>query len=123
MLFAYAGRGLLVHSADWTAPTVTTFDAAEENVAHYEIVRRFGYGVPNLERAVASERSSLALVAQAEVQPCRIAETASSTSVIPAVHGQSSEVRRIRQTNPFSSKTSQLIVTPAFRKILDGVVQ
>lgn len=58
---AYAGRGLMVHSADWTAPMVTAFDAAQEKRAHYELVRRFGDGVPNLERAAASARSSLAL--------------------------------------------------------------
>ena len=33
------------------------------------LARRFGYGVPNLERATASALNHLALFAQAEIQP------------------------------------------------------
>src|SRR5438105_13679863 len=37
--------------------------------ARYDLVRRFGYGVPNFERANASALNHLALFAQAEIQP------------------------------------------------------
>ena len=37
--------------------------------ARYEMVRRFGYGVPSLERALASASNDVALFAQAEMQP------------------------------------------------------
>jgi hypothetical protein len=36
---------------------------------NYELVRRFGYGVPDYERATASANNHLALFAQAEIQP------------------------------------------------------
>ena len=39
----------------------------------YAVVRRFGYGVPDYERATASARDSLALFAQTTIQPFRFA--------------------------------------------------
>jgi hypothetical protein len=38
----------------------------------YALVRRFGYGVPSFDRANASARNHLALIAQAEIQPFRV---------------------------------------------------
>lgn len=40
--------------------------------SRYELVRRFGYGVPSFERATASANNHLALVAQAEIQPFKV---------------------------------------------------
>jgi hypothetical protein len=65
-------RGLMVHSAEWTAPMRAAFDSNPSKKAHYEMVRRFGYGVPSLERAIASARNDLALIAQTEIQPFRV---------------------------------------------------
>ena len=62
-------RALVVHSAEWTQPMLAAFDAAPGKKNHYELVRRFGYGVPSFERANASANNSLALFAQAEIQP------------------------------------------------------
>lgn len=44
-------------------------DAASNKQAAYVLLRRFGYGVPSFERAVASARNHLALIAEAEIQP------------------------------------------------------
>jgi hypothetical protein len=68
-------RGLMVHSAEWTRPMMTALGVSSSKKAHYELVRRFGYGVPSLERAIASARNDLALFAQAEIQPFRIEGT------------------------------------------------
>lgn len=38
----------------------------------YALVRRFGYGVPNYERATASAANDLGLIVQAEIQPFRL---------------------------------------------------
>lgn len=68
-------RALTVQSADWPAPIRKrligrglhwrTSSKAEKQ----KILRTIGYGVPDLERAVASARNDLTLTAQAELQP------------------------------------------------------
>lgn len=56
-------RALMVHSAEWTLEmkrSSPTIDA---------LLRRYGYGVPDLERACWSASNALTLVAQDELQP------------------------------------------------------
>jgi hypothetical protein len=65
-------RAMMVHSAEWTAPMLKALGDTSGKRARYELVRRFGYGVPNFERANASALNHLALFAQAEIQPFRI---------------------------------------------------
>lgn len=64
-------RGLIVHSAEWTAPMLRMFGARSGKRERYELIRRFGYGVPDYDRAAASANNHLALFAQAELQPFR----------------------------------------------------
>src|SRR5690606_721131 len=63
---------LIVHSAEWTGPMLADFAACPGRREKYEIVRRYGYGVPDFDRAVASAQDHLALVAQAQIQPFRL---------------------------------------------------
>ncbi|MEL7043185.1 MAG: S8 family peptidase [Pseudomonadota bacterium] len=63
-------RALMIHSADWTAPMAADLDQ-NNKTGRAELVRRFGYGVPSLERALGSAQSHLALVAQKTIQPFR----------------------------------------------------
>jgi hypothetical protein len=65
-------RGLIVHSAEWTAPMANLFGVRPGKRDRYELVRRFGYGVPDYDRATASAQDHLALFAQAEIQPFRM---------------------------------------------------
>jgi hypothetical protein len=65
-------RALMVHSAEWTRPMLAMFDGRPSKKDRYELVRRFGYGVPSYERATASANDHMALFAQAELQPFRI---------------------------------------------------
>jgi hypothetical protein len=65
-------RAMMVHSADWTAPMLAALGDTSSKRARYELVRRFGYGVPSFERAHASARNHLALFAQAEIQPFKM---------------------------------------------------
>lgn len=62
-------RALLVHSADWTSPMISAFERSDGKRNNYELVRRYGYGVPSLERALASANNDLALFTQVEIQP------------------------------------------------------
>lgn len=65
-------RGLIVHSAEWTQPMLDAFSVTAGKKANYEIIRRFGYGVPDYERATASANNHLALFAQTDVKPFKL---------------------------------------------------
>jgi hypothetical protein len=62
-------RALMVHSAEWTAPMWDQLESTPSKRMRYKMARRFGYGVPGFERALASASNHLALLAQAEIQP------------------------------------------------------
>jgi hypothetical protein len=62
-------RGLIIHSAEWTQPMLDLFGQRPSKRDRYDLVRRFGYGVPDYDRATASARNHLALFAQSEIQP------------------------------------------------------
>ncbi|MCA1530600.1 S8 family serine peptidase [Bradyrhizobium yuanmingense] len=62
-------RAMMVHSAEWTEPMLRTLTETASKRARYDMVRRFGYGVPSFDRANASATNHLALFAQAEIQP------------------------------------------------------
>ncbi|WIW50358.1 S8 family peptidase (plasmid) [Bradyrhizobium sp. 62B] len=65
-------RGLIVHSAEWTQPMLDAFDGSDGKKENYGLVRRFGYGVPDYDRATASANNHLALIAQADIQPFKL---------------------------------------------------
>ncbi|WP_088343912.1 MULTISPECIES: S8 family peptidase [Rhodomicrobium] len=63
-------RALTVHSAQWTPRMLERIAGArKKKSAHLGLARQFGFGVPNLQRAMASASADLALVAQAVIQP------------------------------------------------------
>ena len=63
-------RALMVHSAEWTPRMRERLTACKGKKKDcISEVRRFGYGVPQLERALGSARNDVALVAEAEIQP------------------------------------------------------
>ncbi|MBD3729290.1 MAG: S8 family peptidase [Sphingomonadales bacterium] len=64
-------RALMVHSANWTDPMRAALDASPGKTQKANCLRRFGYGVPDLGRALASASDDLALVAQNHIQPFR----------------------------------------------------
>ena len=64
-------RALMVHSAEWTEPMLAMFGERMNKRERYELVRRYGYGVPDYDRATASATNHLALFAQANLQPFR----------------------------------------------------
>ncbi|MGN6820466.1 MAG: S8 family peptidase [Sphingomonas sp.] len=62
-------RALLVHSARWTPVMDAALFATNQKTERLMMLRRFGYGVPHLERALRSASNVLALVSQQEIQP------------------------------------------------------
>ena len=63
-------RGLIVHSAEWT-PTMLAHlpKRASQSKKLSILLRRYGYGVPNLERALLSSKSDLTMIVEGEFQP------------------------------------------------------
>ena len=62
-------RAMMVHSAHWTVPMIEEFSTAGQKTARVPLRRKFGYGVPDLPRALASASDDLALFAQAYIHP------------------------------------------------------
>jgi Subtilase family len=62
-------RGLLVHSAEWTAPMLARLSDAGSQQIRESLVRRYGYGVPDLERALRSLQNDVTLVIEGVLQP------------------------------------------------------
>jgi hypothetical protein len=62
-------RALMVHSAEWTQPMWQRLQATEGLREKQRLARCFGYGVPSYQRATASAKEHLALVAQQTIQP------------------------------------------------------
>jgi hypothetical protein len=62
-------RGLIVQSARWTKAMRRYLDDARGKRARAKLVRRYGYGVPDLTRALRSANDALTLIAQASIHP------------------------------------------------------
>jgi hypothetical protein len=62
-------RALIVHSAKWTQPMESQLIGALGKRARGKLLRRYGFGVPLLERALRSANDSLTLVVQATLSP------------------------------------------------------
>ena len=61
-------RALMVHSAEWTPEMLLgARKGTKSDIAH--VLRRFGYGQPNLSRALASARNRATLICQDSLQP------------------------------------------------------
>lgn len=62
-------RGLIVQSARWTKAMRTHLDGAGGKKARAKLVRRYGYGAPDLARALRSAGDALTLIAQTSIRP------------------------------------------------------
>nr|WP_225937429.1 S8 family peptidase [Myxococcus sp. RHSTA-1-4] len=68
-LWPEAVRALVVHSAEWTARMQTHLRGASGKRARARLVRRYGFGVPSLSRALRSAGDALTLIAQGSIRP------------------------------------------------------
>lgn len=62
-------RALMVHSARWTPRMRTDLSRPPKDKGRRLVLRRYGWGVPNLERASNSATNVLTLVAERYIQP------------------------------------------------------
>lgn len=62
-------RALLVNSASWTPAMLAHVGAYSKKTQRRKLMRRYGYGVPDLERARRSAANCLTLIVQDTIQP------------------------------------------------------
>jgi Subtilase family len=62
-------RALIVHSAKWSRTMERHLAGAGGKRARYKLVRRYGFGVPHLDRALRSANDALTLIAQSTIHP------------------------------------------------------
>jgi hypothetical protein len=79
-------RGLVVHSANWNAAMLAQQNVQQGNRASFRnLLRTFGFGVPDLDRALYSQESALTYIAQEIIQPFNFKE-GSSTAETNEIH-------------------------------------
>ena len=61
-------RALIVHSARWTTRMLARFNA-NNKTARQQLLRRYGFGVPDAARATQSARNAVTLVYQGKIKP------------------------------------------------------
>ncbi len=64
-------RGLVVHAAEWTPAMRTRFDAARSQAQKLPLLRRYGWGVPDLGRALMSASDDATLMVEDALFPFR----------------------------------------------------
>jgi len=64
-------RGLMVHSAEWTAAMRAWFDGAGTQAQRAALLRRYGWGVPALDRALRSASNDATLMVEDALLPFR----------------------------------------------------
>mgnify|MGYP000903949385 CR=1 FL=1 len=62
-------RGLMIHSADWTAQMREQFLTSSSKGHYHRLLRTCGYGVPDLVRARWCAQNSVNLIIQGSLQP------------------------------------------------------
>ncbi len=62
-------RALVVHSAEWTRTMQAHVAGTSKKRQRALLVRRYGFGVPDVGRALRSARDSLTLIAQGSIRP------------------------------------------------------
>lgn len=62
-------RGILVHSARWTKAMEAHLRGASGKRGREKLVRRYGFGVPDITRARRSADDALTLIAEATIRP------------------------------------------------------
>lgn len=72
-------RGLLVHSADWTPQMLRSTERFTPSNRARLLLRRYGYGVPDFDRASWSASNALTLVAEDSFRPFESRNSAVAT--------------------------------------------
>jgi uncharacterized phage-like protein YoqJ len=62
-------RALLIHSAEWTDEMKQQFLDGTNKESYLKLLRICGYGIPNIEKAIACADNSVNLIIESELQP------------------------------------------------------
>src|SRR5690625_4145971 len=63
-------RGLLVHSSSWTKKMIEQFCQEDKKTkGRRQLLRTYGYGIPNLNKAIECANNSVNLIIESELQP------------------------------------------------------
>jgi len=62
-------RGLVVHSASWTSSMKEQLDFDHSQLSIVKMLRTYGYGVPNLEKALECKSNYLTFISEQKIQP------------------------------------------------------
>lgn len=62
-------RGLVIHSAEWSPAMRGRLTATSAETERRALVRRYGYGVPDLGRASLSARNDVTLIVEGQIYP------------------------------------------------------
>jgi len=62
-------RGLIIHSAEWTDAMKAELGDDETKSSIQRLARRYGFGIPSLDRALWSADNRVSLIYQGELQP------------------------------------------------------
>lgn len=68
-LWPEAVRALVVHSAEWTPQMQTHLRGTSGKRSRARLVRRYGFGVPRIDRALRSAGDALTLIVQDSIRP------------------------------------------------------
>lgn len=76
-------RGLMIHAADWSEQMIRQFETDLNAVkSKQELLRIFGYGIPDFKKAIQCGSDYLTLIAEETIQPYRIEEGRVKTNEI-----------------------------------------
>ncbi|CAM4172673.1 S8 family peptidase [Cytophagaceae bacterium 50C-KIRBA] len=79
-------RGLIVHSANWNQAMLAQMQVQQGNRTSFRnLLKTFGFGIPDLDRALYSQESALTFIAQETIQPFNFKEV-SSTAETNEIH-------------------------------------
>lgn len=79
-------RGLMIHSADWNNAMCNQHEKQNNKRDITNLLRTFGFGVPNLDKALYSQESALTFIAQETIQPFSYKEGSSSDTETNEIH-------------------------------------
>lgn len=80
-------RALMVHSAFWNAAMIRQLNVRPGNRGDFKnLLKVFGFGVPEIERALYSQESALTFIAQETIQPFKFKDGSTSETETNEIH-------------------------------------
>jgi hypothetical protein len=75
-------RGLIVHSANWDNAMISQLNIGNSRTDYKNLLKVFGYGIPDLAKALYSHESALTFIAEETIQPFELSGSIGKTKDI-----------------------------------------